>query len=860
MHRTHVANIMFVAILLLSASSYCGHSLAQAPANLFQRIPASFEINKGQFTDDVRYVAHTSAYKASIKSNELVLHTEPSKALATKIKEQRATAAELQAAQPVKLSFIGANTNAQATAEDVSTRRSHYMWGEGGNLKSIIDVPHYRRVRVANLYQGVDVVYYGAQADLEYDLVVQPGADTSRIKLKFDREATLDTEGNLVIGSGDGKIVHRKPVVYQQDQPIGSAKVAGAAASAKRSVVSRYAKNADGTFGIALGDYDRKAPLTIDPVISFVTQLGNGNKYAVGDGVADKSGRLILTGSTSSPSFPVVNTTPSTSPRGDNNSAAFVTRLNAAGTDIEFSTILFDVVPEAIQLDGSGNIYVAGAGSIGLPIMPGAFAPQFTVNSRYFFKLSADGRTLLASTYFGGYSDSGNTSTAVLGLAVNTAGEMAVLGQGLPITPTLGAFLTESKDTSGYHGRFLIKLDAMLRTAVFVTYMPLETIALTIDDAGNVYVGGKTSGLPVVSTPGVFQPTIRGLSDGFVTKFSPTGQVLASTFIGGDRDNACTAADDLSVDVVSGIAVGPSGAIYVAGLTSLSLTANAADIFESTPQFTDWNSLQIGGNLPNGRLMSLKGAFEGSRTFLAKLSSDLKSVIYSGSLVTSTTPLFMCNNNKEHENSARLQIDSNENVLLVASGGPKLYAPGSLVSAATRISSYLDRATGIYGSREYGQYVLAINAAGARTYASYVPDGKVLRDANSGDFYIIPTSKAAASTIANVLAADSGRVIKVKNPLATITVTADKLTLTSGGSLMLSATATNLPSGGTFVFRSASQEIGRVPASTATAIQSLANVAAGIQFYSVRYEHPSMPNPVASSSVMVTINQPEVCN
>jgi hypothetical protein len=199
-------------------------------------------------------------------------------------------------------------------------------------------------------------------------------------------------------------------------------------------------------------------------------------------------------------------------------------------------------------------------------------------------------------------------------------------------------------------------------------------------------------------------------------------------------------------------------------------------------------------------------------------------------------------------------------VLLVASGGPKLYAPGSLVSAATRISSYLDRNTGIYGSREYGQYVLAINAAGARTYASYLPEGKVLRDATSGDFYIIPTSKASLSTTANVLAADSGRVIKVRNPLATITVTADKLTVTSGGSLLLSATATNLPSGGTFVFRSASQEIGRVPASTATAIQSVANVAAGIQFYSVRYEHPSMPNPVASSSVMVTVNQPEVCN
>lgn len=859
MHRTHVAKLTFAAILLLSTLGLAVLTNAQAPANLFQRIPASFEINKGQFTDDVRYVAHTAGYKASIKSNELVLHTEPSKALANKIKEKHATESELKAAEPLKLSFVGANANAQTTAEEVTTRRSHYFWGENGAVKSVTDVPHYRRVRVANLYQGVDVVYYGAQADMEYDLIVQPGADTSRIKLKFDRDATLDAEGNLVIGSSDSKIVHRKPVVYQQGQPTESAKVTGAAASAKRSVASRYAKNADGTFGIALGEYDRKAPLTIDPVISFVTTVSGTSKYDLIDGVLDTSGRLILTGSTSSPSFPVVNTSPSVFPRGEKNSAAFVTRLNAAGTDIEFSTVLFDMKPEAIQLDGSGNIYVAGAGSIGLPITLGAFNQTFIPEiSRYFFKLSADGRTLRASTYFGGYTDGGGLNPKVTGLAVNAAGEVAVLGNSVPISPTVGAFLTSNTDPSGFVGTFLVKLDPLLRTASYVTYMPLDTYAVAIDAVGNVYAGGNTRGLAIPSTPGVFQPSVRGLSDGFITKFSPTGQVLASTFIGGDNDNSCGGNEDLNVDVVSSIAIGQSGAIYVAGQTSLSLPNTAGDIFESTAQFSDWNSLQLGGNLPNGRLLTLKNAKEGSRTYVAKLSNDLKSVTYSASLVTSRTPLLTCYINHridaKQERVAKLQVDSNENVLLISRGGSALYAPGSLTSPVTLYKE------GNLVSSSTSQYVFAVNAAGERMYASYVPEGKVLRQASASDFYIIPSSSAGPSTSAPLLAGDSGKIIKVRNPLTAITIAADKSTLTSGGSLMLSATASNLPSGGTFVFRNASQEVARVPAAATTATQLIANVAAGIQFYSVRYEHPSMPNPVASSSVMVTVNQPEVCN
>jgi hypothetical protein len=834
MHRTHVANVKFVATLLLSALSFCGQSLAQAPANLFQQIPTSFEVNKGQFTDDVRYVAHTSGYKASIKSNELVLHTEPSQSLATKIKEKRATATELQTAQPVKLSFVGANANAQAAAEDVSTRRTHYMWGEGGNLKSIIDVPHYRRVRVANLYQGVDVVYYGAQADMEYDLVVQPGADTSRIKLKFDRDAVLDAEGNLVIGSGDGKIIHRKPVVYQQGQQK---------AATKTPVASRYAKNADGTFGIALGDYDRKAPLTIDPVISFVTLMGGGRDDELRDATMDSLGRVILAGYTSSSNFPAINAPVASYPTGAGGEAAFVTRLNASGTDIEFSTVLFNAKPNALQLDNAGNIYVAADAVTvnnaisSVPITAGAYQPAG--NAAYLFKLSADGRTLLASTFLG-------NGGSVRRIAVNAAGELAILGSSV-ITTTPGVWAA-IKPTN--NSDFVARLNPLLQTASFATYIPAVANSVAIDAMGNVYVAGQTSDAAFPVTAGAIQSLLCGATDGFVTKLSSTGQVLASTFIGGNANaigpNLCS-----GNDTVNDVVVGSSGAIFISGGTDSSIgSPPAAHPFLSTPQFDDWNSLQLGGNTTTGRRYILgnlqtKGLLGTPTTFLAKLSNDLKTIVYSGGILTATNVPYL--EGVDGGSKKRLQLDSSENVLLSARGGAGLHAPGSLGSA--------------------GQYIMAINAAGVRQYASFVPDGRALRDPVSGDVYVLssPTSAALAAvqpTAGNPagLGGIEISIMKIRNPLAKVAIAADKTTLTSGGILQLSALASNLPSGGTFVFRSSNQEIGRVPATTAIATLTLANMAPGIQFYSVRYEHPSMPNPVASSSIVVTINQPEVCN
>ena len=73
------------------------------------------------------------------------------------------------------------------------------------------DIPTYERLRYSQLYDGVDAVFYRGESDIEYDLLLKPGADPSPITLIFDGADSLSTNA-----AGDLEIVHRKPVAYQQ--------------------------------------------------------------------------------------------------------------------------------------------------------------------------------------------------------------------------------------------------------------------------------------------------------------------------------------------------------------------------------------------------------------------------------------------------------------------------------------------------------------------------------------------------------------------------------------------------------------------------------------------------------------------
>jgi hypothetical protein len=136
-----------------------------APGVKWGNIPLSFEPNTGQTTTDVRYLARGSAYTLYLGSGETVL------------------AARNQS--PLRTKLLGANPSARILGESQQESTSNYFFGKDPS-KWRTGVPNYGRIRYTGLYPGIDLVFYGNEAKLEYDWIVSPGAYPHKIRLIFD--------------------------------------------------------------------------------------------------------------------------------------------------------------------------------------------------------------------------------------------------------------------------------------------------------------------------------------------------------------------------------------------------------------------------------------------------------------------------------------------------------------------------------------------------------------------------------------------------------------------------------------------------------------------------------------------------
>ena len=115
----------------------------------------------------------------------------------------------------LRLRLVQANRTPHLTGVAPLYGKSHYFLGNDP-AHWHRNVPTYARVQYHDVYPGVDLVYYGHQQQLEYDLIVAPGADPSHIRLAFDGVESLhiNAQGELVLGTKGGQLVQRKPVVY----------------------------------------------------------------------------------------------------------------------------------------------------------------------------------------------------------------------------------------------------------------------------------------------------------------------------------------------------------------------------------------------------------------------------------------------------------------------------------------------------------------------------------------------------------------------------------------------------------------------------------------------------------------------
>lgn len=510
----------------------------------------------------------------------------------------------------IQMQFIGANPQAQIQGDGEIPGKINYFTGnDPAQWRS--GIPTFARVRVGEIYPGINLVYYGNQKRLEYDFTIAPGANPDSILIRFDGadKISVNAQGELVLKLGDGEIRQPKPLIYQT---VGGA---------QKEISGGYKILDARTVAFAVGRYDRALPLVIDPILGYSTYFGGtSGETAWAVALNPNDGSIYIAGQTFSKlhltngvvvspfstngSFSTEGAYTNNFSGGKQAGDAFVARFDNSGTNLIFLTYFGgsgDDAAYCVAVDVGGNAYIGGAtDSTNFPVkkpivngsyqgtnIGGSFDKQTGLfpSDAFVAELDSTGSNLDYSTYLGGES-----AEAAYGIAVDSSSNVYVAGftysTNFPVTPgALQNHLACTNSVSFNANAFVSEITNGGGALVFSTYLGGtnfdEAKGIAVDTNGYIYVTGFTSSTNFPTTNSISQTftnlfgtnsflykynghllnnstnRLNSASDAFVTKYYPSGtNYVYSTLLGGTND-----------DVANAVAVDGSGAAYVTGWT-----------------------------------------------------------------------------------------------------------------------------------------------------------------------------------------------------------------------------------------------------------------------------------------------------
>ena len=517
-------------------------------------VPLAFEANQGQAAKPVKFVSRGAGYNLLLTANEAILSLSNS--------------GDQQESATVRMSLLAANKNPTVSGTDELLSKTNYFIGNDPQRWQR-NISNYAKVKYDAVYPGIDLVYYGNQHQLEYDFIVQPGADPKKIQLSLNgaNETWLDALGDLVLVTKAGEVRQRKPVMYQEIN------------GERKTVTGSYILK-NNRLSFAVGAYDSHFALVIDPIISYASLLNDASSHAGSALAIDAQGFAYISGTTASSDYAV--TTGALNQGAGSNNMAFVTKLSQDGAWPVYTAVFGGTTGQSnpdslfnsgigIAVDAQGNAFVTGTTNAdNFPTSVNAYKKIKAADADvYVLKLNPTGSAILFSTLLGG----GNSDTA-RAIVIDSAGNPCLTGT-TDSTDFPNTDLRYKKATNSQQAVFLARLkadgSALLHANLLDSAGVNSSAGIALDANNNLYVAGTTFDGKEVSKPTLgarfprttgaytygFQPISPfgeaqgGMQSGvFVAKIGANGKLEYSTVIGQGQAKGIAADRDGNVFVI----------------------------------------------------------------------------------------------------------------------------------------------------------------------------------------------------------------------------------------------------------------------------------------------------------------------
>lgn len=582
---------------------------AKYKRQVFAGLPFYFEPNQGQLHHDAAFEASGPGYRLQFFPNKTVINLSKSK---------NGESAEF------RMSFADANPSPTLVPQEKTAAYLNKYQGPDAK-DQYLRIPTYSKLKTEEIYPGIDVVYYGKQRRLEYDIVVKPNADPKQIKLSFAgvKYLRLNDSGDLIIKTENGEVIQHAPISYQTID------------GKRKQVTSRFILADAGHVSFQLGEYDKSQELIIDPVVDYSTFYGTtdddwGTSLAV-----DSAGAMYLTMDTGWSSGPNAYWDVS------------VNKFDAAGA-FQWQTMILTGSANAfnesrhIVSDGT-DVYVAGwTDDTILPVTAKAYQNSNTLFNAVAFGLVMDATgTITYATYLGGTDG----SDIAYGITADGSGKFAIVGEttstDLPVT---AANAYQTTNAGGAIDTFLAEFDPSQATAnatgTYITYFGStggeRADAVITKDGSNYLFTGTTDGvIPIVSG---YDNTLGGATDAFIVKIntsqSGAASLIYSSYFGGSGSEEGFGIEYDGTGKVYLVGETSSADLPMAGNTAQSVINGGIEIFVSV--------LDIGTNTLDYSTFHGGGAGEPLSKFGNPIGVDANGLIYVGG-TTGSADLIMVN-------------------------------------------------------------------------------------------------------------------------------------------------------------------------------------------------------------------------